>query len=133
MNSKLKVGDKATLSKAFTESEVEQFAKISLDDNPIHLDREYAKSTVFGQPVVHGILVASLLSGLMGGKFPGHGTVYLGQTLRFMAPVYVDEEVEALVEVVKIREDKPIITLKTQCVKNDGTIALEGEAVVKVN
>ena len=133
MNGKLKVGDKATLSKAFTESEVEHFAKISLDDNPIHLDREYAESTVFGQPVVHGILVASLLSGLMGGKFPGHGTVYLGQTLRFMAPVYVDEEVEASVEVIKIREDKPIITLKTQCVKSDGTIALEGEAVVKVN
>ncbi len=133
MNSKLKVGDKATLSKTFTESEVEQFAKISLDDNPIHLDREYAESTVFVQPIVHGILVASLLSGLMGGKFPGHGTVYLGQTLRFMSPVYVDEEVEATVEVVKIRKDKPIITLKTQCVKSDGTIALEGEAVVKVN
>jgi acyl dehydratase len=132
MNGKLKVGDKATLSKAFTNNEVKHFAEISLDDNPIHLDREYAESNVFGQPIVHGILVASLLSGLMGGKFPGHGTVYLGQTLKFMAPVYIDEEVEASVEVVKIREDKPIITLKTQCAKNDGTIVLEGEAVVKV-
>ncbi len=132
MNGKLKVGDKATLSKAFTKNEVQHFAEISLDDNPIHLDRKYAESTVFGQPIVHGILVASLLSGLMGGKFPGHGTVYLGQTLKFMAPVYIDEEVEASVEVVKIREDKPIITLKTQCAKNDGTIVLEGEAVVKV-
>lgn len=132
MNGKLKVGDKATLSKAFTKNEVQHFAEISLDDNPIHLDRKYAESTVFGQPIVHGILVASLLSGLMGGKFPGHGTVYLGQTLKFMAPVYIDEEVEASVEVVKIREDKPIITLKTQCAKSDGTIVLEGEAVVKV-
>ena len=133
MKGQFKIGDKATLKKAFTESEVESFVKMSLDDNPIHIDREYAETTVFGQPIVHGILVASLLSGLMGGKFPGHGTVYLGQTLRFMSPVYVDEEVEATVEVVKIREDKPIITLKTQCVKSDGTIALEGEAVVKVN
>jgi len=133
MNGKIKIGDKATLRKAFSESEVKDFAKISLDDNPIHLDREYAESTVFGQPIVHGILVASLLSGLMGGKFPGHGTVYLGQSLNFKAPVYIDEEVEASVEVVKIREDKPIITLKTQCMKNDGTVALEGEAVVKVN
>ena len=133
MNGKIKIGDKATLSKAFSKNEIEQFAKISLDDNPIHLDRKYAESTILGQPVVHGILVASLLSGLMGGKFPGHGTIYLGQTLKFMAPVYVDEEIEASVEVVKIRQDKPIITLKTQCVKNDGTIALEGEAVVKVN
>ena len=132
MNGKLKVGDKATLSKAFTKNEVQHFAEISLDDNPIHLDRKYAESTVFGQPIVHGILVASLLSGLMGGKFPGHGTVYLGQTLKFMAPLYINEEVEASVEVVKIREDKPIITLKTQCAKSDGTIVLEGEAVVKV-
>jgi acyl dehydratase len=133
MNDKLKIGDKATLSKAFSESEVEYFAKISLDDNPIHLNQEYAESTVFGQRIVHGILVASLLSGLMGGKFPGHGTVYLGQSLNFKAPVYIDEEIEASVEVVKIREDKPIVTLKTQCIKSDGTIALEGEAVVKVN
>ena len=132
MNATFKVGDKATLRKAFTEDEVRLFSKISLDDNPIHLDREYAESTVFGQRIVHGILVASLLSGLMGGKFPGHGTVYLGQSLNFKAPVYIDEEVEASVEVLKIREDKPIITLKTQCVKSDGTIALEGEAVVKV-
>ncbi len=132
MKDKFKVGDKATLSKIFTESEVECFAKISLDDNPIHLNREYAESTVFGQRIVHGILVASLLSGLMGGKFPGHGTVYLGQSLNFKAPVYIDEEVQASVEVIKIREDKPIITLKTQCMKSDGTIAIEGEAVVKV-
>jgi acyl dehydratase len=131
MKRQFKVGDKATLKKAFRKSEVESFSKISLDDNPIHLDREYAETTVFGQPIVHGILVASLLSGLMGGKFPGHGSVYLGQSLNFKAPVYIDEEVEASVEVIKIREDKPIITLKTLCMKNDGTIVIEGEAVLK--
>lgn len=131
MNGQFKVGDKATLKKAFTESEVESFVKMSLDDNPIHIDREYAETTVFGQPIVHGILVASLLSGLMGGKFPGHGSVYLGQSLNFKNPVYIDEEVEASVEVIKIREDKPIITLKTLCMKSDGTIAIEGEAVLK--
>jgi acyl dehydratase len=133
MNCKFKIGDKANLSKTFSESEVKHFAKISLDDNPIHLNKKYAERTVFGQRIVHGILVASLFSGLMGGKFPGHGTVYLGQSLNFKAPVYIDEEVEASVEVIKIREDKPIITLKTLCVKSDGTIAIEGEAVVKVN
>ena len=132
MKGNFKVGDKATLSKTFTENEVKCFAEISLDDNPIHLDREYAEGTLFGQRIVHGILVASLLSGLMGGKFPGYGTVYLGQSLIFKAPVYIDEEVEASVEVIKIREDKPIITLKTKCVKSDGTVVLEGEAVVKV-
>ena len=131
MNTILKIGDKATLSKAFTGNEVEQFAEISSDDNPIHLNQEYAEGTVFGQRIVHGLLVSSLFSGLIGGKLPGHGAVYLGQSLNFKAPVYINEEVEASVEVVKVREDKPILTLRTLCVKSDGTIAIEGEAVVK--
>ncbi len=70
---------------------------------------------------------------MIGGRLPGHGAVYLGQSLSFKAPVYINEKVEVSVEVVKIREDKPIITLRTLCVKSDGTIAIEGEAVVKVS
>ncbi len=133
MSSKLKIGDKAILSKAFVEKEVELFAEISTDDNPIHLDQKYAEGTVFGQRIVHGLLVSSLFSGLIGGKLPGHGAVYLGQSLSFKAPVYINEDVEVSVEVIKVREDKPIITLRTLCVKSDGTIAVEGEAVVKVS
>lgn len=133
MSRTFKIGDKSTLSKAFTESEVEAFARISLDDNPVHLSQEYAESTVFGQRIVHGLLVASLFSGLIGGRLPGYGSVYLGQNLGFKAPVYIDEKVEASVEVVNIREDKPILTLRTLCVKSDGTVAIEGEAVVKVS
>jgi acyl dehydratase len=133
MNSKFNVGDKSTLSKAFTESEVEQFANISFDDNPVHLNQEYAENTMFGKRIVHGLLVSSLFSGLIGGKLPGHGSVYLGQNLSFKAPVFINEKVQASVEVIKIREDKPIITLRTLCVKSDGTTAIEGEAVVKVS
>lgn len=133
MSSKLKIGDKAILSKAFVEKEVELFAEISTDDNPIHLDQKYAVGTVFGQRIVHGLLVSSLFSGLIGGKLPGHGAVYLGQSLSFKAPVYINEDVEVSVEVIKVREDKPIITLRTLCVKSDGTVAIEGEAVVKVS
>ena len=133
MSSKFKIGDKAKLSKAFTEKEVELFAKISTDDNPIHLDQKYAEDTVFGQRIVHGILVSSLFSGLIGGRLPGHGAVYLGQSLSFKAPVYINEKVKVSVEVIKIREDKPIITLRTLCVKSDWTIAIEGEAIVKVS
>jgi len=133
MNSKFNVGDKATLSKAFTESEVEQFANISFDDNPVHLNQEYAENTMFGKRIVHGLLVSSLFSGLIGGKLPGHGSVYLGQNLSFKAPVFINEKVQASVEVIKIREDKPIITLRTLCVKSDGTTAIEGEAVVIVS
>lgn len=132
MNTNLKVGDKATLIKVFTESEVEHFAKISFDDNPVHLNQKYAENTNFGSRIVHGLLVASLFSGLIGGRLPGHGSIYLGQSLSFKAPVFINEKVEASVEVVKVREDKPIVTLKTLCVKDDGTIVIEGEAVVKV-
>lgn len=133
MNTRIKVGDRASLSKTFTEHDVEQFAKLSLDDNPVHLDQEYAESTVFGQRIVHGMLVSSLFSGLVGGKLPGHGSVYLAQNLSFKAPVFINEKVEASVEIVKIREDKPIVTLRTLCEKSDGTIAIEGEAVLKVS
>ena len=133
MSRKLKIGDKTMLNKTFSEKEVEEFAKVSTDDNPIHLDKEYAASTVFGQRIVHGLLVSSLFSGLIGGKLPGHGSVYLGQTLSFKAPVYINEEIKVSVEVIKIREDKPIITLKTLCIKIDGTVAIEGEAVVKIS
>ena len=133
MSIKFKIGDKSTLSKAFTEDEVKQFAEISFDDNPVHLNKEYAENTIFGQRIVHGLLVTSLFSGLIGGKLPGHGSVYLGQSISFKAPVFINEKIEASVEVVKIREDKPIVTLRTLCLKSDGTIAIEGEAVVKVS
>jgi len=127
----MKQGDKAVLKKAFSEQDVRLFSELSTDDNPVHLDNEYAVNTQFGQCIVHGMLVSSLITGLIGGKLPGHGCIYLGQTLSFKAPVYVNEEVEASVEVIHIREDKPIATLKTLCHKADGTLAIEGEAVVK--
>jgi len=90
MNTILKVGDKATLIKVFTESEVEQFARISFDDNPVHLNQGYAENTDFGSRIVHGFLVASLFSGLIGGKLPGHGAIYLGQNMNFKSPVYIN-------------------------------------------
>lgn len=127
----MKKGDKAVLKKAFSEEDVKLFADLSTDDNPVHLDKAYAETTQFGQRIVHGMLVSSLITGLIGGKLPGHGCIYLGQTLSFKAPVFINEEIEASVEVVHVRDDKPIITLKTLCCKADGTVAIEGEAVVK--
>ena len=127
----LKVGDKAILSKAFTEEEVFQFANISTDKNPLHLDKDFGEASVFGQRIVHGMLVASLFSGLIGMKLPGVGSIYLGQNLTFKAPVFIDEQVTASVEIINIREDKPIITLRTVCINSEGTVVIEGEAVVK--
>jgi len=128
----MKTGEKAILKKAFSEQEVRLFAELSGDDNPVHLDLAYAENTQFGQRIVHGMLVSSLITGVIGGILPGHGCIYLGQTLSFKAPVYLDEPIEASVEVIHMREDKPIVTLKTICQKADGTIAIEGEAVVKI-
>ena len=132
MRSDLKVGDKASVSRVFTDQDVLEFSKLSLDTNPIHLDEEYASKSLFGRKIVHGMLAASLFSGLLGTKVPGEGSIYLGQALSFMAPVFIGDELTATVEVVKIREDKPIVTLKTVCVNSEGKVVIEGEAVVKV-
>lgn len=132
MKKNLKVGNRASLSKVFTEEDVIQFANISTDTNPIHLDKNFAADSVFGQRVVHGMLIASLFSALVGVKLPGEGTIYLGQSLNFKAPVFIGEQVTASVEIVKIREDKPIVTLRTLCINSEGRTVVDGEAVVKV-
>lgn len=131
MNNTLQVGDKAELKKAFTEEEVSQYAVISTDRNPLHLDKDFGRASIFGQRIVHGMLVASLLSGLIGSKLPGAGSIYLGQTLSFKAPVAIGEEVTASVEIINIRDDKPIVTLRTLCLDSGGKVVIEGEAVVK--
>ena len=129
----LKVGDRVSLSKAFTEDEVFRFAEISTDMNPLHLDKDFGRESIFGERIVHGMLVASLFSGLIGMELPGEGSIYLGQSLTFKAPVAIGEEVTGSVEIIRIRDDKPIVTLRTVCVNSEGMVVIEGEAVVKVN
>ena len=129
---RFQLGDKVSVTKKFSETDINDFSKLSLDTNPLHLDAAYAKDSIFGQQIVHGMLVASLFSGLLGIELPGEGSIYLGQSLSFTGPVFIGDEVTATVEIVKIREDKPIITLRTYCEKSDGSIVIDGEAVVKV-
>lgn len=131
MNQKLKVGDSASLRRVFTEADVQDFARISGDDNPIHLDKDFAEASIFGRQIVHGMLVASLFSGLIGGKLPGRGAIYLGQNISFRAPVFIGEQVTASVEIKSIREDKPIMTMSTICKNNQDKVVIEGEAIVK--
>lgn len=128
--SKISVGQKAQVTRKFTEHDVGQFSELSLDFNPVHLDPEYAEKSMFGQRIVHGMLVSSLFSGLLGKHLPGEGTIYLGQDLKFKKPVYLDQEVTATVEVTEVRDDKPIITLATTCVNDEGEVVISGEAVV---
>ena len=107
------------------------FSELSNDKNPIHLDSNFASKTNFGRKIVHGMLIASLFSGLLGEKLPGKGTIYLGQTITFIKPVFINEEVTASVEIKYIRKDKPIYTLKTICETKLNGIVVDGEAIVK--
>lgn len=114
------------------QNRVNNFAKLSGDKNPIHINQEYAQNSIFGKTIVHGIYVASLFSKILGNNLPGEGTIYLGQTLKFTKPIFVNEKVKIEVIIVNIREDKPIITLRTICYNSNNEIALDGEAVMKM-
>lgn len=128
----IKVGDKASIKKSFSKQDVADFAQLSTDNNPIHLDEEYAKNTMFKKNIVHGILVSSLISSAVGTKLPGNGSIYMSQELKFLKPVYIDEECTATVEVLSKRDDKQIIVLKTTVTTNDGqTEVISGQAVLK--
>ena len=126
----LKIGDSASLSKTFGDAEVRSFAEISGDKNPVHLDEEYAAQTPFKKRIAHGMLTAGLISAILGTQLPGEGTIYLGQTINFKAPVYLDDTITATVTVVKLHERKPIATLETVCKNQNDVVVLDGEAVV---
>ncbi len=128
----LAVGMKASLTKRFGPAEVAAFAGLSEDFNPLHLDPDFAATTVFERPIVHGMLLASLFSGLLGQQLPGKGCIYLGQSLSFTLPVFVGDVVTAEVEVIALRSDKPIATLATRIFTQGGALAVTGEAVVKL-
>lgn len=130
---KLKVGDTASLTKTITDADIRAFAEVSGDRNPIHLDDEYAATTRFGRRIAHGMLAASLISTVLGTELPGVGTVYLSQSTRFLAPVFPGDAVTARVTVTNIREDKPVVTLKTTCENQNGELLIKGEAVVLVS
>ena len=126
----LKIGDSAEITKKIEQSDIDAFADVTGDHNPVHVDEEFAKTTRFGRRIAHGMLTASLISALLANKLPGEGSVYLGQTLQFVAPVFPGDEITARVVVREIREDKPIVKLETICVNQREEIVVRGEASV---
>jgi 3-hydroxybutyryl-CoA dehydratase len=128
--SALEIGMKATRTKIISAEDVETFARISGDDNPVHLDEEYAAATRFGRRIAHGMLTASVISALLANDLPGPGTVYLSQSLTFKSPVYLGETITATAELTAYRAERRIATFKTTCHNQDGKLVLEGEAVV---
>lgn len=127
---KFKIGDRASQTKCFSEQEVLHFSSLTGDENPIHFDADYAAKSPFGQKIVQGPMVVALIGGVLGTNLPGPGTIYLKQTTSFLKPVFIGEILTAIVEVIKVREDKPVITLRT-CVQNEkGEVVIDGEAVI---
>ncbi len=126
-----KVGDTVSISKTISDNDIRTFAEISGDHNPVHLDDAYAANTLFGRRIAHGILTASLISNAIANHLPGPGTLYLGQTLKFLAPTFPGDTITATITVTAVREDKPILTLQTVCKNQNGQTVIEGEATVK--
>jgi acyl dehydratase len=128
----LKIGDKFSTEKQITDRVVRAFAELSGDFNPIHLDEEFAKTTRFGRRIAHGMISGALISAVLGYEFKERKIVYLSQTMKFVAPVFIDDTVTATATVTHIREDKPIVTLETVCTKQNGETVVEGEAAVMI-
>jgi 3-hydroxybutyryl-CoA dehydratase len=125
----IEIGMTRSLRKTVTDRDIELFAEISTDRNPVHLDDSYARDTIFEGRIAHGMLTAGLISAVIGEQLPGHGTVYLGQSLKFMAPVRPGDTVHAEVTVTTIDPARRRVTLETRCLVGD-TVVLKGEAMV---
>jgi 3-hydroxybutyryl-CoA dehydratase len=128
----LKIGDTFSTERLVTDELVRKFADVSGDYNPIHLDEEAAKHTRFGQRIAHGMLSGAFISAVLGYELSERRIVYLSQSLRFTAPVFIGDTITATGTVKSIREDKPIITLETVCTKQTGETVVTGEAVVMI-
>jgi 3-hydroxybutyryl-CoA dehydratase len=125
----IEIGMIRSLRKVVTDRDIEMFAEVSTDRNPVHLDDDYAQDTIFEGRIAHGMLTAGLISAVIGEQLPGHGTVYLGQSLKFLAPVRPGDMVLAEVEVTNIDHSKRRVTMETRCLVN-GKKVLIGEATV---
>ncbi|MEP2641214.1 MaoC family dehydratase [Roseobacter sp.] len=125
----IEMGMSRDLAKVVTDADIEMFAQVSTDRNPVHLDDDYARDTIFGGRIAHGMLTAGLISAVIGEQLPGHGTVYLGQSLKFLAPVRPGDLVHAEVKVTHIDMAKRRVTLDCHCAV-DGKNVLIGEANV---
>ena len=125
----IEMGMTRYVRKVITDRDIEQFAEISTDHNPVHLDDEYARDTIFEGRIAHGMLTAGLVSAVIGEQLPGHGTIYMSQNLKFLAPVRPGDLVHAEVKVVDMVIDKRRVKLDCRCEVN-GKNVLVGEAIV---
>ena len=131
-NMQLKIGDSFSRSRKVTDELVRAFAEVAGDINPIHLDEDFAKTTRFGRRIAHGMLSGAFISGVLGSEIADRKIIYLSQTLKFTAPVYIGDTVTTTSTVKAIREDKGIVTMETVCTNQNGDTVVTGEAAVMV-
>ncbi|MDR2908517.1 MAG: MaoC family dehydratase [Oscillospiraceae bacterium] len=126
----IKVGDTATFQKTVTESDIILFAGVSGDQNPAHINEVFAAGSHFKARIAHGMLTASFISAVLGTRLPGPGAIYLEQTLKFTAPTFIGDTVEARVTVTETLPEKNIVRLETTCVNQEGKLLVTGTATV---
>lgn len=126
----INIGDKASMTKTVSEHDVYTFAGVSGDFNPVHIDAEFAKTTMFKERIAHGMLSAGFISAVLGTSLPGRNTIYLGQELAFKAPVKIGDTVTATVEAIEKIPEKSRIIFRTTVTNQDGTVVIDGKATV---
>ena len=126
--SKIKLGDTYTEKVRYTQANVDTFAQISGDNNPIHINPEYASKSIFGRCIVHGFFAGAVFSKVFGTQWPGEGTIYLFQEMKFKSPVFVEQDYSAVFEVVELDETKHRGTIKCTLQDAEGKVAIEGLA-----
>lgn len=132
MSKYLEIGQSYTFEKCITDQDVRQFAEVTGDKNPLHLDEEYAKTTMFKGRIAHGMIAAGIISGGIAMHLPGEGSVYLGQDLSFQKPVRINDTLTVTIEVIEIllKKSFAIAKLKTTCMNQHGEVVVEGVAKV---
>lgn len=128
--SEFKVGMKEEITKTITEEDIQKFAEVSLDFNPIHMDEEAGKGSIFGQRIAHGMISAGLISAVLGTKLPGEGAIYMSQELKFLAPVFIGDTVTAICEIEELITEKNRVILKTIVINQDKKEVVSGKAVL---
>ncbi|MFA5560535.1 MAG: MaoC family dehydratase [Acholeplasmataceae bacterium] len=128
----IKIGDYASDTKLIKDEDVKMFAHITGDLNPIHLDDDFAKKSIFKQKIAHGAFVSAFFSNILGTKLPGEGTIYLQQDSKFIRPVYINDTITLTVAVEEIFLEKSRVKLSTTATNQNGEVVIQGHALVKI-
>lgn len=128
----ISIGDKVSIKQVAASETVIALAEISGDKNPVHLDDEYAATTIFGRRIAHGLFCLGMISNLLGTQLPGKGTVLVSEQINYKKPVYIGDEIETTVEVVDIMPEKDKLNMSFSCVNQDGMVVLDGSTIVRI-